>query len=73
MVNKKEFIVKNEEAFRLKIVHWKAVNPDTLHSIEFVQECMKDGEVDFTSTYNFLMDSNEIERLISGLETIVND
>ena len=73
MVNKKEFIVKDEQAFRIKVRHWKAINPDTLHSIEFVQECMKDGEVDFTSTYNFLMDSNEIKSLITGLESIVND
>lgn len=73
IVTKKEFLVKDESAFRLKIRHWKAVNPDTLHSIEFVQECMKNGEVDFSSTYNFLMTKNEIKSLINGLEKIINE
>jgi hypothetical protein len=55
MIEKKEFVVKNESGFRMKIRHWKAANPSTLNSVEFVQECMKNGEVDFTSTYHFLM------------------
>ena len=50
MVEKKEFVVKDEQAFRLKIRHWNAKNPSNLKSVEFVQECMKDGEVDFEST-----------------------
>jgi hypothetical protein len=73
MVEKKEFIVKEEPAFRLKIRHWKAVNPENLNSVEFVQECMKDGEVDFASTYQFLMDKNELRTLIKGLEIIANE
>lgn len=71
MINKKEFVVKDESAFRLKIRHWKAVRPADLNSVEFVQECMKDGEVDFSSTYHFLMTNEEIKSLIKGLESVV--
>ena len=65
---KKEFIVKEQEGFRLKIRQWKAINPNTLNSIEFVQECLdKDGQVDSTSTYNFLMTDAEVVTLANQL------
>ena len=70
-VEKKEFTVKDGQAFRMHIRHWKAKSPADLNSVEFVQECMRDGEVDFTSTYNFLMTNEEIKTLIKGLESIV--
>jgi hypothetical protein len=73
MVEKKEFVVKDEQAFRLKIRHWNAKNPSNLKSVEFVQECMKDGEVDFESTYHFLMTNDELKALAKGLESIVNE
>mgnify|MGYP003351351284 CR=1 FL=1 len=65
-----EFTVKDEEAFRIRVRYWKAISPKDLNSIEFVQECMRDGEVDFSSTYNFLMTDDEIKLLIKGLESI---
>lgn len=70
MVEKKEFIVKDEQAFRLKIRHWRATNPSNLKSVEFVQECIKDGEVDFESTYHFLMTNDELESLAKGLAEV---
>ena len=73
IVEKKEITIKDEQAFRMRIRHWKAVHPDNLISIEFVQDCMRDGEVDFTSTYNFLMTNEEIKTLIKALESIINE
>lgn len=73
MIDKKEFVVKDEPAFRLKIRHWNAKNPSNLKSVEFVQECMKDGKVDFESTYNFLMTKDELKSLAQGLEKIINE
>ena len=70
-MNKKEFIIKDEPAFRLKVRHWKAVNPNTINSVEFVQECMRDGEVDFSTTYNFFMTDKELLNLAEGLIDIV--
>ena len=70
-VQKKEFTVKDEPAFRMTVRHWKALRPDNLNSVEFVQDCMRGGEVDFTSTYNFLLTNEEIKELIKGLESII--
>ena len=72
MVEKKEFIVKDEQAFRLKIRHWNAKNPSNLKSVEFVQECIKDGEVDFESTYHFLMTNDELKALAKGLAEVAS-
>ena len=70
MVNVKEFTIKDEKAFRLRVRHWKATSPSNLNSIEFIQDCMRDGEVDFTSTFNFLMTDDELKTLAKGLESI---
>jgi hypothetical protein len=64
----KEFIVKENAAFRLRVKSWKCLSPVDLNSIEFIQECIdKDGEVDFTSTYNFFMTDDEVKTLVKGL------
>ena len=73
MIDKKEVIIKDEEAFRLKLRYWKCINPKDLNSIEVVQECMRDGEVDYASTYHFLMTNDELKKYIKGLEEIINE
>jgi len=63
----KEFTVKEDQAFRLRVKAWKCLSPNTLNSVEFIQECMKDGEVDFTSTYQFFMTDEEMRTMAQGL------
>jgi hypothetical protein len=63
----KEFTVKDEPAFRMRVRMWKCTSPADLNSLEIVQECMRDGEVDFASTYNFLMTDEELKTLAQGL------
>lgn len=64
----KEFIVKEDKAFRLRVKQWKCLRPDNFNAVEFIQECInKDGEVDFTSTYQFFMTDEEIATLAKGL------
>ena len=64
----KEFTVKDEQAFRIRVKSWKCLNPSNLNALEFIQECKNDrGEVDFTSTYNFLMTDDEVKILAQGL------
>jgi len=64
----KEFVVKEDNAFRLRVKSWKCLSPKDLNAIEFIQECKdKDGNVDFTSTYNFFMTDAEIANLAKGL------
>lgn len=67
-MNTKEFIVKEDRAFRLRVKQWKCHNPKDLNAVEFIQECIdKDGEVDFSSTYQFFMTDKEIAALCEGL------
>lgn len=64
----KEFIVKDEEAFRLRVKSWKCLSPNNINAIEFIQECKdKDGEVDFASVYQFFMTDEEVTKLAKGL------
>lgn len=69
-----EFIVKENEGFRLRVKSWKCVAPADLNSIEFIQECLKDGEIQMTSTYNYFLTDAEVEVLAKQLLTnIVKD
>lgn len=64
----KEFTVKENQAFRLRVKSKKCLSPDTLNKIEFIQECKdKNGDVDFTSTYQFFMTDEEMSTLAQGL------
>ncbi len=57
-------IVKDEKAFRLRVRHWKAGMAESLHAIEFVQECLdKDGNVDFSSVYQYNLTDNDLKQL----------
>lgn len=68
---KREFVVKEETAFRLRVKAQECVAPAGLISLNFIQECLnKDGEVDFTSTYNFFMNKDEINNLVEGLKQV---
>jgi hypothetical protein len=64
----KEFVVKDSAGFRLRVKSWSCLKPDGLTAIEFIQESKdKDGNVDFTSTYQFFMTDAEIKTLAEGL------
>ena len=67
----KEFTVKEDKAFRVRVEAQECLSPKGLMNLNFIQECLnKDGDVDFTSTYNFFMDKNEINNLIEGLKQV---
>lgn len=73
-MKKKEILIKENKAFRLKIKQWRAINPPDLNAVEFVQECLdKDGKVDLTSTYQFFMTTDELNTLIDSLKELTND
>jgi len=63
----KEFTVKEDAAFRLRVKSWKCLTPNNLNAVEFIQECMKDGAVDFESTYQFFMTDEDMKTLAQGL------
>lgn len=62
-----EFIVKENQGFRLRVSKKPCLKPEGLHNIEFIQEILTDGEVSMTSTYQFFMTDDEISTLTEGL------
>jgi hypothetical protein len=64
----KNFTVKEDAAFRLRVESWEALAPAGIISVNFIQECLnKDGGVDFTSTYSYNMTKEDITKLCKGL------
>lgn len=64
----KEFTVKENAGFRLRVKSWKCLSPSDLNSIEFINESIDDkGEVTQSSVYSFFMDDNEVRSLCEGM------
>lgn len=63
----KEFVVKENEGFRIRVKSWNCLAPKGLKTVHFINECIRDGEVDFTSTYEFFLTDDEIKTLTEGL------
>lgn len=63
----KEFTVKEDQAFRLRVKTSRCLAPAELNDVEFIQETLKDGNVDGSSTYQFFMTDAEIKRLCEGM------
>lgn len=65
---KKQFIVTENAAFRLRVEIHNCLNPADLNNINFVQETIDNsGTVIDSSTYNFLLTNNEISTLAREL------
>lgn len=60
-------VIKENDAFRLSLNKNLCVMPTDLFHIEMTQECLKDGEVSSSSTYQFFMTQSEIETLAKAL------
>ena len=64
----KEFTVKENKAFRLRVQSKKCLSPNDLNHVHFIQECFdKDGEIDFTSNYQFFLTDSEIKIIAKEL------
>jgi len=64
---RKEMTVKESEGFRLRIVKHEVISPKGLFSLDLIQESLKDGEVQFSQSYNFFMTKEELQALAYGL------
>jgi hypothetical protein len=64
----KEMIIKESEGFRLRMEKWESINPKGLFTVDLIQESLdEDGNVQYTSTYNFNMTKEELQALAYGL------
>lgn len=65
---KVEMVVKENPAFRVRLVKHEVLSPKGLFNIDIIQESLKeDKTVSQTSTYNFLMTKEELQSLAYGL------
>jgi len=64
----KTFILKERFDFRLTVKQQRCLKPTDLNSIEFINESLNEkGEVVDTSTYNFFLTPDEIQKLCNNL------
>ncbi len=64
----KSFTVKDTPGYRLRVESKKCLRPTDLNHIQFIQEVKNNkGEVDFTSTYEFFLDDEEVNNLAKEL------
>jgi hypothetical protein len=64
----KEFTVKEQPGFRLRVKSWAVSKPEGIYSLDFIQENLdKDNNVSSASSYNFFMTKEEIKTLCEGL------
>lgn len=64
---KTEFVVHENQGFRLRVEKTKCLRPDNFYSVNFIQESLRDGEVDYSSTYNFFLTEEQVKRLAEEL------
>jgi hypothetical protein len=63
-----EVVIKESEGFRLRLEKWESISPRGVFAVDLIQESLdEDGLVLHTSTYNFNMTKEELERLAQGL------
>ena len=64
----KEFIIRDEPAFKLRGRMNKCLSPDNLWCVEFTGESYNDkGEVVNESTYQFFLEPEHLEKMAQGL------
>lgn len=61
------FIVHENEGFRLRVEKTKCLRPDDFYSLNFVQESLRDGKVESSSTYNFFLTEEQVKKLSEEL------
>lgn len=64
----KEFLIRDEVAFKLRATVSSCLSPSNLKCLEFTGECYNDkGEVVDTSTYQFFLEEAHIKTMCEGL------
>ena len=64
----KEFLIRDEPAFRLRGRMQKCLSPNSLWCVEFTGESLNEkGEIVNDSTYQFFLQDEHIQNMIKGL------
>lgn len=63
-----EATIKESEGFRVRMEKWEVISPKGLYSINLINETIdEDGIITDTSTYNYFMTKEEVQRLTYAL------
>jgi hypothetical protein len=63
-----EFLIRDEEAFKLRGKMSKCLSPSNLWCVEFTGESYNDkGEIVNGSTYQFFLEEDHIRNMIQGM------
>ena len=64
----KEFLIRDEKAFKLRGTMKRCLNPSNLWCVEFTGDSYnEDGEVVNSSTYQFFLEDDHVENMVQGL------
>jgi hypothetical protein len=64
----KEAVIKESEGFRVRLEKHEVLSPKGLFNIDLINESFdKDGKLVDSSTYNYFMTKEELERLAYAL------
>ena len=64
----KEFLIRDDPAFRLTGHMNRCLSPDNLWCVEFTGDSLNDqGEIVNSSTYQFFLEDQHIQNMIKGL------
>ena len=63
----KNFTVKENAGFRVRVEQWEVISPKGLYSLNFIQESLDEGKVVDSQTYNFFMTKDDLKTLCDGL------
>ncbi len=66
----KEFLIRDDAAFKLRGTMKQCVRPEDLWCVEFTGEQYNDqGEIINTSTYQFFLNNEHIANMVQGLQS----
>lgn len=64
----KEFLIRDDAAFKLRGTMKPCMSPENLWCIEFTGEQYNDdGEMTASSSYQFFLDNGHIKRMVEGM------
>jgi hypothetical protein len=63
-----EIIVKDTEAFQLRVKKWNCLSPQDLFAVHFIQSTKdKNGNIDQESTYEFFMNQADLDAMSKAI------
>jgi hypothetical protein len=67
-IKQTQFVVKENESYRMRVTKHEVLAPKGVYAIDFIQESlMEDGTIRDSQTYNFFMTQDDLNVLCEGL------